>query len=189
MKPFLFRSIWAAIALAAALAAGCSTGGDVGVEAVAAARAKAQRDWKIQMDWAGGPVEAKLDRMDIYLVEDETQSPEIFEINGEDATLVGEFPIDLHVGYEAEYKRLIGKTVKILPRGGDPRDPKTSWVRLGDMRVPVSGGTFTIEKITGKFDGSEGDMTCWGTIDLRVSGADGEVSVSGKLAVNCVTWG
>jgi hypothetical protein len=178
------------LTLAAALAAGCDAGGGAGVEATAAAaRAKAQRDWKLQLDWAGASTDLPLQRMDIYLVEEESQYPEIFEIHGEGAMLVGELPMDTHVGYEADYQKLVGKTVAIRPSGGDPREPKTSWVRLGGTQVPVSGGAFTIEKLTGKWEGSEGDRTYWGTLELRVPGADGERTVRGKFAVNCVTWG
>jgi hypothetical protein len=191
MKRSTSRRTLAGLALAVSLAAGCGGAGNenVGAEAAAVARARAQRDWMMQLDWAGAQTQVPLQSMSIFLVEDETQHPEIFEISGSDAELVGEFPLDVHVGYEAAYDRLIGKAIEIRPSGGNPREPKNSWVRLGGVRMPVVGGSFTVEKLTGKWEGSEGDKTLWGTIELRVPAADGEQAVHGKIAVHCVTWG
>jgi hypothetical protein len=179
----------AGLVLFGALASGCDAGSEGSEAQAAAARARAQREWKIQVEWAGAEREAVLDRMDIYLVEEEDEYPEIFEIHGAGAVLVGEFPLDTHVGYDGAYERLIGKTIEIRPRGGDPREPKTSWVRLDGTEIPVLGGTFTVQKFTGKWEGSEGDQTCWGTLELRVPGDGGEQTLRGKFAVNCVTWG
>ena len=33
-------------------------------------------------------------------------------------------------------------------------------------RLSVMGGSLTVEKVTGKWDGSEGDKTLWGTVEL-----------------------
>ena len=110
-------------------------------------------------------------------------------IEGTDAVLVGEFPMSAHVGYGQDWKAIFGVPIAISASGGDPRDPKTSWVRLNGTQVPVSGGTIRFEKITGKWDGSEGDKTLWGTIELRLPGADGDRTVTGRIATNAVTWG
>jgi hypothetical protein len=178
-----------ALALAMVVAAGCGAGSP-GVEAeAAAARAKAQGDWRLQLDWPGSQADLPLERMDIYLVEEEGDDPEIFEIHGPGAMLVGEFPMDVHVGYESDYQKLVGKTIPIRPSGGDPREPKTSFVRLGATQVPITGGRLTIERFTGTWEGSEGDKTYWGTLEIQVPGADGERTVRGKFAVHCVTWG
>jgi hypothetical protein len=172
----------------AALSAGCA--GNAGVEAqAAAARAAARPNWKLQLEWAGSTVEASLERMDIYLVENEEEGPEIFEIGGADAMLVGEFPMSTHVGYSENWEKLFGVAIPIRASGGDPREPKTSWVRMNGTQVPVSGGTIRFERITGKWDGSEGDKTLWGTIELRIPGADGERTLTGKIATHAVTWG
>ena len=170
-----------------ALTAGCSGSAKTEADAVAA-RAAASPNWRIQLDWAGATVEAKIERMDVYLVEDDSYS-EIFEIEGSDAVLVGEFPTNVHVGYGEDWGKLFGVPIPITASGGDPREPKTSWVRVNGMQVPVSGGTMVFEKITGKWNGSEGDKTLWGTIELRIPGADGDRSVRGKIAANAVTWG
>jgi hypothetical protein len=150
--------------------------------------AKSRLDWKLQVEWAGSTQELPIERFDIYLVEDE-QDPEIFEMYGEGLMLVGEFPLDLHVDYGEKFEALIGRPIKLAPSGGDPGDLKQSFVTLGGMRVPVLGGTFTVEKISGKWAGSEGNKTVFGTIELRVPGADGETTVRGRFASNVVTWG
>jgi len=169
------------------LSAGCAGSGHTEAQATAA-RAAAIPNWKIQLEWAGSTVEASIERMDIYLVDDESY-PEIFEIMGDDAVLVGELPTTVHVGYGEDWQRIFGVPIAIRASGGDPRETKTSWVRLNGVQVPVSGGTIRFEKITGKWNGSEGDKTLWGTIELRVPGADGEKTVTGKIAANAVTWG
>ena len=179
------------IAVVIALAtAGCGLQSDAELTATAAAaREKAKPTWKLQLETPTGMTNATLERMDIFLTEDEDNESEIFEIHGPDAVLVGVFPSDLHVGYEAEYARVVGRPIAIQPSGGDPGDPKSSWVRIDGSPVPVTAGQFTIEKLTGKWEGSEGDRTYWGTIELRVTTALGERTVRGKFAVNCVTWG
>ena len=187
----VLRMKWALALLGlagAGLAAGC--GGSPQLEAqAAAARAAARPTWKIQLEWAGSTVEGSLDRMDIFVVEDEETYPEIFQIMGDDAVLVGEFPMSVHVGYGENWKQLFGVPIPISASGGDPREPRTSWVRMNGVQVPVSGGTVTFDKITGSWDGSEGDKTLWGTIELRIPGADAERTVTGRIATHAVTWG
>ena len=183
------RGFMMAAALAFAIA-GCGFSSDADLTAsAAAARAKAQTNWKLQLESETGAANATLERMDIFLTEDEDNESEIFEIHGPDAVLVGVFPSDLHVGYEAAYERAVGRTIPIQPNGGDPGEPKSSWVRLEGTPAPVSGGHITIEKVTGKWEGSEGDRTYWGTVELRVATSIGERTIRGKFAVNCVTWG
>jgi hypothetical protein len=172
----------------AALSTGCADSRESEVQA-AAARAAARPQWKIQLEWAGSTVDAPLERMNIFVVENEEAYPEVFEIEGEGAVLVGEFPMSAHVGYGEEWKNIFGVPITISASGGDPREPKTSWVRLNGVQVPVTGGTIRFEKITGKWDGSEGDKTLWGTIELRIPGADAERTITGRIATHAVTWG
>jgi hypothetical protein len=165
------------VVLALAIA-GCGLNSDADLTtSAAAARAKAQPTWKIQLETATGTAE------------DEENESEIFEMYGPDAMLVGVFPSDLHVGYGSEYARAVDRRIAIQPTGGDPREPKTSWVRLDGVAQPVAGGELRIEKVTGKWEGSEGDRTYWGTVELRIPTSTGERTVRGKFAVNCVTWG
>ena len=51
------------------------------------------------------------------------------------------------------------------------------------------GGSLTFEKLTGKWDGDDGDKTLWGTVELEVEGDDGARTLRGKFAVHAVTWG
>jgi len=166
------------------LAFGCSNGANE--QQAAADREKASQTWKLELD--GSSDQLALRKMDIYLTEDDDY-PEIFEIVGDGVTLVGFFPMDLHVGYEEDFAKLIGKPIPFLPRGGDPREEKTSAVQMNGLDYPVVGGTFTVEKITGKWAGSEGDKTVHGTLELKIPGADGERTVRGRFATNIITWG
>lgn len=79
--------------------------------------------------------------------------------------------------------------IRLLPHGGDPREEKDAFVTLNGLAFPVSGGSFTVQKVSGKWSGSEGDKTLHGTIELQLPGADGDRTVTGTFAVNAVTWG
>jgi hypothetical protein len=151
----------------------------------AAARAKAQETWKLSLD---GAEPLALERMDIYVVEDDSD-PEIFKLYGDEVTLVGEFPLSLHVGYEEDFERLLGTTITLDAEGGDPADPESAFVTVDGTRLSVVGGSLKFEKLTGKWDGSEGDKTLWGTVELQVGGDDGQRTLRGSVAVHVVTWG
>jgi hypothetical protein len=174
-----------AAAAAAALLAGCSEGSPEGGPSP-----EVKASWALTLKVDGNPVKVPLEILHVYLVEDEKQYPEIFEIQGPGVALVGEFPMDVHVDYGEEWKRLFGKTVAIAPRGGDPRDPKESHLTLpGGEPLKVLGGSFTAEKLTGKWAGSKGDRTLHGRITLRVAAPGGEKTLEGTFAVLAVTWG
>ncbi len=168
-----------------ALASCSSTGDDAATAELA--RTQAQATWKLAVDDAGATSEMALERMDIYLTEDEY--PEYFEIQGTGVVLVGEIPQELKVGYEEDFKKLVGKSIPLLARGGDPREEKDATVTINGLAYPVSGGSFTVQKVTGKWAGSEGDKTLHGTVELKLPGASGDRTVTGTFAVNAVTWG
>jgi hypothetical protein len=179
------RWVWMSCLAVAVMLPGCGGGSD---EATAARdREKAKAEWKLTLDDAGATSEMPIERMDIYLTEE--GYPELYELHGEGVMIVGEFPVDLRVGYDEEFEKLIGRPVTIQPNGGDPREPKNSSVMLRGMGAPVVGGTLTVEKVTGKWAGSEGDKTIRGTIEVRIPGADGDRTVSGRFAAHAVTWG
>ena len=183
----LRRALWAAVAIAVAVVGskmGCGGGGGTGISAQAVAKAKLT--WRLQLEWNGTTVEVPVERMDIYLMEDE-HYPEAFEITGEGLALAGNLP--LSVGYDETFDKLVGQTIAINASGGDPGEPKYSQVTIDGRPIPISSGTFTVERVTGKWAGLEGDKTLWGRIELRIPGADGERAVTGKLAVHAVTWG
>jgi hypothetical protein len=150
-----------------------------------AARAKAQETWKLTLD---GAEPLTLERMDIFLVEGDTEA-EVFKLYGDDVTLVGEFPTSLHVGYEEEFGRLFGKTIELGTEGGDPDEPASAFVTIDGEKLSVVGGSLKAERVTGKWDGSDGDKTLWGTVEIVVEGDDGERTLRGTFAVNIVTWG
>jgi len=166
---------------------GCSSSGDP--ETAASDRAKASEEWNLQLEWQGETVELPLSRMDVYLSEDEEEHPEVYEIWGDDAVLVGEFPMDVHVGYEEDLERLVGQSIPIHSGGGYPGEPKSSFVLLDGQPVPVESGAIRFDKVTGKWMGAEGDRTLWGDVDLRVSHASGPRKVTGTIAVHVVAWG
>jgi len=171
--------------MAMALVSCGGTGNDAAT--AEAARAQAQSTWKLAIEDAGAMSELALERMDIYLTED--GYPEYFEIRGQGVILVGEIPQDLKVGYEEAFEKLIGKTIPLGARGGDPREEKDATVTLNGLAYPIAGGSFTVEKVTGKWSGSEGDKTIHGTVELRLPSANGDRTVTGRFAINAVTWG
>lgn len=169
--------------VAALAAAGCAAE-DTSATA-AEARARAQDTWKLALD---GAEPLALERMDIYLVEDD-DDPEVFKLYGDEATLVGLLQPGQTVGYEEDFEQLIGKTIALDASGGDPREPEDAYVTIDGRRVPVVGGTLTVEKVTGKWDGSDGDKTLWGTVELQVEEDEGERTIRGTFAVHAVSWG
>jgi hypothetical protein len=176
------------LTLALALLAGCAGGGGGDAANAARDREAAKATWMLAIDDAGATHEAPLERMDVYLTEDDAE-PEIFEIRGDGVVLVGRIPPEMAVGYGEEFENLVGKDLPIEASGGDPGDPKSSSVTILGMSAPVAGGTLHVEKFTGTWSGSEGDKTLHGVVELRVPAADGERTVRGRIAVHIVTWG
>lgn len=176
-----------ATALAAALSGAALSGTACGPGQATAveARAKAEASWKLEIEGAGA---LALDRMDIYLVEDESE-PEVFKLYGDDVTLVGEFPRGVHVGYEENLERLIGETLELVTEGGDPREPAEGYVTIDGRRVPVVGGTLEVVKVTGTWDGDDGDKTLWGNAELALEENGSRRTIRGTFAVHAVSWG
>ncbi len=170
-----------------ALASCSGTVGGTDAQQAAFDREKSKADWKLVLEDGGAKSEMAIERMDIYLAED--GYPEIYELHGPGVMLVGEFPRDVRVDYEEKFENLIGKPVAVQASGGDPREPKSSSVTLGGTGTLVTGGTISVQKVTGKWPGSDGNKTLWGTIEVRIPGANGERTVRGKFATHAVTWG
>lgn len=187
MRTWTRLSTGLALALALAATTGCA-GGAGDAKTAEAAREKAKAGWVLELEGAGEGGALALERMDIYL-SDEASDPERFVIEGDGVVLVGLVPAALRVGYGEEFDRLVGRTLAIDPSGGDPSEPQASTVTVGGIACPVAGGGFTVEKVTGRWAGSEGDRTLHGTIELRVLEPGGERAVRGRLAVHAVTWG
>jgi len=180
-----------AFAAGAVLMAGCAMeSGDTTAEA-AQAQARARASWKLALDFEGSTIEYPLEQMYIFIfdTDDPERWPETFELSGDGITLVGSLPVDAQVGYGEELEHLVGQRVAIGTHGGDPHDPKYSTVRLAGMAVPVTGGTITFEKVTGKWAGLDGDRTVWGTVRVEAQGADGPRTLEGAFAVHVISLG
>ena len=172
----------AACVLGALTLVACSPGGE-------SSRPIDKSEWKLVFTWDGTDVELPLEHMHVYLVEEEDEYPEVFEIAGDGVTLVGTFPMDSHVGYEENWPVIFGKSIEVEPNGG-ARDDLMSFIQLPDgTKALVSGGKLVPEKLEGKIDGLEGDKTLHGTFTLRVRTGMGEEEISGRFAVHCVTLG
>jgi len=162
----------------AALAASCSPGGD---EAAAARdREQSRAEWKLVLEDGR---ELVLEQMNIFLTEE--SYPNIFETAGTDVTLVGTFPLGVTPDYEEAFERLIGETITIEARGGHPAEPKTSSIRLGGTVTPVTGGSLRVDRVSGKWAGSEGNKTLHGTFELHTAGG----ILRGRFGVHAVTFG
>jgi len=181
-----FSQICTATGIAVALVGQALSGtGCEPVPAPAESRASAEASWKLELEGTGA---LALERMDIHLVEDESQ-PEVFTLYGDDVMLVGEFPRGVRVGYEENLERLIGQTVKLLGEERDPRAPAEGYVTIDGGRVPVVGGTLRVEKVTGTWDGVDGDKTLWGTAELTLDQRGSRRTIRGTFAVHAVSWG
>jgi len=151
-------------------------------------RESARASWKIDLEENGSTHEIPLERFDIYLTED-ANDPEIFEFHGAGVTLVGRFPSNVRVDYSETLENLIGKQIQIEAQGGDPGEPKLSKITLDGVAAPVATGTFTVESLSGKIQGSDGDRTVHGRIELHLRRGDGEHILRGSFGAHAVTWG
>jgi hypothetical protein len=130
-----------------------------------------------------------LEMMDIFLVE-EYAYPETFEMRGPGILLVGQFPLDVHVGYEANLEVLRGRDIALQPSGGGSFEPKASVLKLpGRARMAVLGGRFVVEQSTGPREGVKGDGTLSGRISIQVQGESGLTTLEGDFSVPATTWG
>ena len=53
----------------------------------------------------------------------------------------------------------------------------------------VTGGSFTAEKLLGRYAGEAQDLTLSGKITLHLKTQAGEKTVHGSFAAHCITWG
>jgi len=134
-------------------------------------------------------VSLPLEMMDIFLVEGQAY-PETFEIRGPGLLLVGEFPLYLHVGYEANLAVLRGRDIALQPSGGGRGQSQASILTLpGRTPLAVLGGWFMVEETTGPREGVKGDGTLSGHISIEVQDESGVKTLEGEFSVQAVTWG
>lgn len=128
--------------------------------------------------------------MDVLLFKDEEYAgshPSAFRIEGQGISLFGEIAGADNVDYGEQWDRLIGKTLKILSSGEYHREHVDSKITLpGKPEIAVTAGTMLVEKVAGKWSGSEGNKTLSGKIKLTLY--DGR-TLEGTFAVHAVTWG
>lgn len=147
------------------------------------------RDWAVtlQRDGTGYKLPVKL--MNVFLVEDESY-PEKFRIEGEGLQLVGEIPVEVHIGYGVNWSVLIDRPVEIRGSYNFWGAEEPSYIQLPDLpRYEVIGGTLNVEKTSGTSAGVDGDLAIHGTITLKVKTALGEETLQGTFFIHGVTWG
>ena len=83
----------------------------------------------------------------------------------------------------------VGMATAARFRRGDPRDPKTSKITIDGIEERVPAGSFTVQRLSGKWSGSEGDRTLHGTIELRIRGIGGERTLRNRFGAHAVSWG
>jgi len=176
---------WLLLLLLAVGLVGCDSGK---AEEAELDREAARASWKLVLDENGSTHEIPIERFDIYLTEDKDY-PEIFELHGDGVTLVGHFPRNVRVDYEEALENLVGHEIQIQAEGGDPREPKRSRITVDGISEPVSAGTFTVESLSGKIQGSDGDRTVHGRIELRLRDRAGDHIMRGSFGAHVVTWG
>lgn len=147
------------------------------------------QEWALDLTVDGAPVKLPLEIMDVFLVE-EDQYPETFEMRGAGVTLVGQFPVTIHVDYGENWDRLVGQPIPISGMLDNPNVAPQSTLQLPDLgAAQVVGGSFSVDTVSGEFSGSDGNRTLSGTINLELQTSAGPKSVSGTFAVHAVTWG
>lgn len=170
------------------LLAGCGGGSEE--EDVAKDRAASAAHWAVILKVDGADVRLPLKVMNVLLFKDDEYAkshPSAFEIEGEGISLIGEIAAADNVDYGEHWERLIGKTLKILSAGEFHRERVESKLTLpGKPEAIVSDGSMLVEKVTGKWSGSQGNKTLSGKITLTLQ--DGR-TLQGTFAVHAVTWG
>jgi len=132
----------------------------------------------------GRTTELKVESLAVFLVEEEDRYPEIFEMAGTQCALVGAFPLDLHVGYEADFQRMVNRAIEISESGGDPREPKVSYVTLPDRGQVRVVGTLVVEWVE---PGEVAYREVRGRVELRAVGQS--LDIRGSFRVKTNTWG
>ena len=138
-------------------------------------------------------VSLPLEMMDIFLVEDLAYA-ETFAMRGPGVLLVGEFPLDIHVDYEANLEALAGREIMLQSSGGKRGSqygqPQASTLTLpGRAPLAVVGGSFVVDETTGPREGVKGDGTLSGRIAIQVQDASGVTTLQGHFSVPVTTWG
>lgn len=140
---------------------------------------------KLMIDIDGTTVALPLDAMDVWLTDDPAR-PEYFEIHGDGIAIVGTLPRNLRIDYAENWHVLMGQSVPLSARGGDPQYDRPSVLTVpGIGQFRVVGGQFTVDDVQ---PGRNGLTPLTGRIELRVRAARGQKSLNGTFAVKAMTW-
>jgi hypothetical protein len=162
------------------LALGCHRGPDL---------KEISREGKITLQYQGKSLPLKVEVMDVYLIDPESQDkyPEKFDLHGADLQLVGSFPMEIHVGYGEKFESMVGHSVFISssenPSGhGDAYSNVT--LRDGS-KINVTGGTIRVLKVHGENPAGSGKIISG---NLRLDLENGS-SAEGDFVFVAKTWG
>jgi hypothetical protein len=177
------RTFWFLLLLAAAAGLHLACGGSGDDDSARRLDAANQR---LVLEFEGRTLDLPLERLDIYLTEDE--SPEAFELHGPGVLMAGDLPDGIRVDYEENWDALLRQSIPIAAEGGSHNEtPKSSTITLPDLGAcRVLGGSFTVQSV-----GAERDARTpvQGTCTIRCETRDGERVLRGKFAVQGTTWG
>ncbi len=169
----------------------------------------AKTSGELAYDLDGAQASIPLTGLDVNL-SDNPAFPETFEWTGDGVELAGVLPADIRIGYEGKWERMIGKSIALDSRSKtqisidllkaakielNPERMKEGYEHYSTVALPgksaarVLGGSFVVEKITGKTAGLDGDRRLHGKIEIRLQHSAGEQLLKGRFTVRCATWG
>ncbi|HZE96675.1 MAG TPA: hypothetical protein VE981_06600 [Planctomycetota bacterium] len=171
----------------ALLMAACGGGSE---EDAARDRAAAASTWALAIKLEVIDVRIPVEAMNVLLFKDEEvakSTPTVFEVQGQGVSLIGEIPPAANPGYDEKWEKLIGVPLTIKSMGDFGRDVVESHLGMaGKLEMKISSGTMTVDSISGKWSGSQGDKTLKGRITLTLQ--DGR-TLQGTFATHALTWG
>ncbi|MBZ0167208.1 MAG: hypothetical protein K8I00_10420, partial [Candidatus Omnitrophica bacterium] len=151
--------------------------------------------WKIVLREKKSVVEFRLSVMNIYVTDPvaAAQYPEAFEIFGENVHLLGTFPLEMRIGYESDFNRLLNKPIDIRMQLINAQDYKIenrfSTIVLPDIGRKHVKGQITFRKLSGQTTGRDGDLTLSGEITLEIGTGNNKKTLTGHISVHPVAWG
>ena len=141
---------------------------------------------RIVLQGEHGQVPFTVERLNVYLTEN-AKYPESFEFEGADISLVGLIPATLHVGYETNWKALVGHAIPFSRNLDATNGDSGSHLRIpGEALMPVTGGEFTVREV-GERTNAKTPLA--GEIRVRCVTAAGEREYRGTFQVKGTTWG
>lgn len=157
-------------------------------------REEVKEAWKIVLREKKSVFEFRLSVMNIYVTDPvaAAQYPEAFEIFGENVHLLGTFPLEMRIGYESDFNRLLNNPIDIKMQLINAQDYKIG-NRFSTIVLPELGrkhvkGQITFRKLTGQTTGRDGDLTLSGEIILEIGTGSAKKTLAGQIGVHPVAW-